>query len=953
MPDCSGLVKPSPSLEDLLCILKYWRDILCPVTSHDRSYGKMSRDENQKDALNRMKDLMEKISNNIWKCFHISDAMHPYSQNSLLLMYRTFAECALLPTLSLKNVGLSPRRFVSLKGVVVSEHFSLDEDTDSDDDTESDEEEEEEEDEDEDEDDTGAHDNDDVGDVDEEKNKVKKVKKLLEVEGREKTPAVKTLIAVDDIDLFKIFLPHLSKSELLDICWIDSCAAIKDKQMSEFETVDIKYVTQDVQNLSDRLLQMPPEDFHRIVSTLPVQTFYAPRSTKAFFKFLDIPTLSTLVSKRRISEEHSSPIEMSGTVSTPSPSSLARRCLKALLEIAQCIVYTDMGEMNCTILKSHLLSIFSMTIVESTELDMEFSLDLGSIDSRFQSVRTCRQSIPYYLERDLVPGSAMTLLLSRTITEKEVLGFCIDLISNKLELQIALIMMKQPTDLMIKIRTHMMTYAKDPYNDFPFKSFDIERLPPNIMLWSLNEIVIENKIRNESESGARDEQSVTEVESEVEDNITPEGKLRKEAFLRMAELAKNRTFTIQPKAVNASASANQIALSAANDNQLELVNTHMALCAQQDRENHSIVVSSEDAMIDDNQREKEVSLTIPFYEGQRCPIDGSIHGNANGNTNGFYNGSGDGDMKRDHNMDGQRDNDRPIEEWEKDRNGERGLLAYEHDTESGERKLGERAHAELCAPSNSTNSTTVFGDLNRDYMGPNQGDWGRGISEGTYDPNFATSSSFSTSSASNVVDLLDYLNDTSFDSNLLAQIAKASCDEECTPENIVDVMLTNNSAAGRVGEYWVSMYLQSQASVLGFKSVKWMNCEGEKGLPFDIEIELINGTGVKYCEVKTRSFNEDEGRTNRTQWFISQREIEVAIKEKENYFAVCLSMSVDRVQRKIGPRSVHLVGIEDGLSSSLFKKEASLLLQVNGLKRTGTGTGTETETIEGVMDIQP
>ena len=921
----------------------------------------MSRSDDLKDALNKMKDLMKDISINIWKCFHISNAMHPYSQDSLVRMRKTFAECALLPTLSLKISGLSRRRFVSLKGAILSERFRLDGDTDSDDDSESDESEDEDENEgeDNDDDDTGANiranDIDNIDDDGKKKKRVNEKKKLLEgeVEGEEvgegegeeeETPAIKTLIAVDDIDLFEMFLPRLSKRELTDICWIDSCSAIKDKQMSEFEIVDINYVTQDVKNLSDRLLQVPPEDFHRIVSTIPVQTFYAPKSTEAFFKFLDIPSFSTLVNKRRISEEHSSPTEIPRNVSISSPSTLARRCLNALLEIAQCILYMDMGEGNCTFLTTHLQSIFSMTIIDSAELDMEYSLDLGSIDFRFQGVRTCRQTIPYYLERDLVQGSAMTLLLSQTITEEDVLGLCIDLIANKLEFQIALIMMKQPTDLMIKIRNKMTTYAKDPNNDFPFKLFDIERLPPNVSLWSLNKIVIENKNGkgndDEDGSGERDEPSVTEGANMIEDN---EAKGRMESYLRMAEHAQNyansRQPMAQPKAgsVSGSVSANKMALIAANDNHLELVNTHMALCAQQDREIQSITVSSEDAVINDNERERkresEDVFSVPFYEGQRCPANSSINGNTNVDANGFHNGSRNGG---DHNMDGQRDTGRPIEEGENDRKMEGGLLAYEHDSESGERKSGDRAHLVSFSSSNSANSTGAWVDENQYgvYTGLRQGDCGRGISGGTYDPNFATSTSFSTSSASISVDLLDYLNDASLDSNLLAQIAKLSCDEQCTPDNIVDVMLANNAAVGRVGEYWASLYLQSQASVLGFKSVKWMNDEGEKGLPFDIEIELMDGTGVKHCEVKTRSFNEDEGRKNITQWFISQREIEVAMKEKENYFAVCLSMSVDRVKRKIGPRSLHLVGIVGGLSNSLFEKSSSLLLQINEQKRT-------------------
>ena len=956
-------MKQTPSLENLLSLLKHYTDVLCPYPLQHSLNGGIRSGDRQGDIMDMMKTLLRLISANVWKCFHISDALHPYSQDALDRMYRTFSECALLPTLSLKGSGRYRRRFVSLKGSIMSEPFQLGNDTDSgsdsgsdsDNDIDDDDEDKNEngkkkkkknEEEEEEEDDEGDNDND----YDDKGSKVKKEKETngKEIEEREgegegegekkkEICSIKTLIAVDDIDLFNMFQLNLSEVELSEIIWIDACSTMKDRQMSEFDSDDIVYNTQALKADSDKLLSADHRDFMRMVSIAPVQTFYAPKTSVALFKFLDVPSLSKLVTKCKVSEEHSLPSDELRKMTTKSCSALTKRSLNTLLEIAQCVLHMKRGEMYCERLTPYLQSVFSLTIKECPHLEADFSLDLGSIDSRFQGVRSCRQDIPFHIDIGRDTDDAIQLLISQSITEEEVLTMCIDIVSNKLELQLALMDKTQPFEIMKDIRGHMETYSIEPWEDFRFKTFKIDKLPPHVPLWSLVALVEDDE--DDEDDGGKEAVTVTEMEekSTSEVILSPEAIARGEAYWKLNEQSKEnaKRFIEQSTTAPKVLSEEKMALMVANDNQLERVKNIMNYRAQQDVENIPIVVTLQDLPV----AVREDRLSVAVFEGQR-------YSHSDDEKNDLKEGDGGGEMGRDNRIDphslmvGEKDsevNKERTNEMDSDVVRERGQDPY---------TMKSRTRGHLSADStdgggpllDSSNGTRegTFPLQIGPHSGPFQGDLGHRIGGGTYDPEAFQFSSFPVSSSysANSVDLWNLLSKDSLDSNHLLEIAGLTGAESAAATwSIADVLMTRNSkAVGRVGEYLASEYLLAMSDLSGFQSVEWLNKKSESGLPYDIKIEMKDGSNSKFCEVKARSVRAEGDQHSINQWFISQNEVMEAASRGSDYFAICLTVSVD-IQGKISPRSFREIGLTGGLSGCLVEKAASLILQLNDSSR--------------------
>lgn len=75
-----GLIKKNPSMSDILDLLRFY--VLQP--------GK----------LQSMKEVLIELSLNTWKCFHVSQALRPYSSESLQTMKNIFSEEELFPTMN-------------------------------------------------------------------------------------------------------------------------------------------------------------------------------------------------------------------------------------------------------------------------------------------------------------------------------------------------------------------------------------------------------------------------------------------------------------------------------------------------------------------------------------------------------------------------------------------------------------------------------------------------------------------------------------------------------------------------------------------------------------------------------------------------------------------------------------------------------------------------------------
>lgn len=150
--------------------------------------------------------------------------------------------------------------------------------------------------------------------------------------------------------------------------------------------------------------------------------------------------------------------------------------------------------------------------------------------------------------------------------------------------------------------------------------------------------------------------------------------------------------------------------------------------------------------------------------------------------------------------------------------------------------------------------------------------------------------------------------------------------------------------SGRIGEEVAFAFLKSflvdEEGNPQFKSIHWVNKEEESGLPFDIEIILLNGD-VKHCEVKTRTVtrNSNSNSANpeetsldshiHTQWPISHSELHQAREEGRSYCCVFVNLSIDYLKRQVEVVKTQLVGFNSGLINSLDVTQTILLIQLN------------------------
>ncbi len=105
LPDCPGLTKLSPSLCDMLELVCHYRDQVLGLADGDdssfRTTGSalVGAKQRREDALRQVKDILETVSRDLWKCFHIAGSKHPYTAPALREMQQWFRFQELLPVL--------------------------------------------------------------------------------------------------------------------------------------------------------------------------------------------------------------------------------------------------------------------------------------------------------------------------------------------------------------------------------------------------------------------------------------------------------------------------------------------------------------------------------------------------------------------------------------------------------------------------------------------------------------------------------------------------------------------------------------------------------------------------------------------------------------------------------------------------------------------------------------
>ena len=426
------------SLDNLLSIIKYYSNTV--KNSKLKLNSKLIGD-GQSDSIEikNIMNLLEIISINVWKCFHITYALHPYSPRALEEMKLFFMNNNVLPVLT--SDGQQSFEFVTSTGLILNSDEDVDDnvklklklklnlkgdgdgdgvmegvhndnngntgkmnDTDNVDKT----------------DDIDNTDNDDNINKNVNDN-IDNISSKIDSKNNPKIyPKIKKLIAVDDITLFNLFQPDFNEEVLDDICFINGCSSTREKLLSEYETENIDYNTEIMRNDCHNLINSESNIFNNNVRTPPFKTFYAPKTTLALFKFLDIPCLSKLIKssikKEEKKDEKNEEISMSMIKNSKNskntknftPTNLCifvKKCLNVLFEIAQRMLFMEDRIYLCTNLTPYFLSIFSMRIRECSVLEREMSLDLFSLGIVFENERTHSQSMPFYKESGSGSGS--------------------------------------------------------------------------------------------------------------------------------------------------------------------------------------------------------------------------------------------------------------------------------------------------------------------------------------------------------------------------------------------------------------------------------------------------------------------------------------------------------------------------------------------------------------------
>ena len=136
-----------------------------------------------------------------------------------------------------------------------------------------------------------------------------------------------------------------------------------------------------------------------------------------------------------------------------------------------------------------------------------------------------------------------------------------------------------------------------------------------------------------------------------------------------------------------------------------------------------------------------------------------------------------------------------------------------------------------------------------------------------------------------------------------------------------------STLGGRLGE---RLAVQSLACMFqgSMREIKWVNEAAEQFLPYDVTIELTDGS-KKYCEVKSRVVTE-RAPGPRRQWLVSPQEVASAVQQGRGYFACCIAVRVRYSQGRVrvaGAEGV-TVGRDAGLVNAIRQQQAQLVLQI-------------------------
>lgn len=97
--DLPGLIRSSPSLADMISLLRHFKDTYV-LSGNESELESKALLEARNRIGDDVKDTVVSISKEIWKCFNIENCLHPYAPDALRAAKKVFQEERLLMTLN-------------------------------------------------------------------------------------------------------------------------------------------------------------------------------------------------------------------------------------------------------------------------------------------------------------------------------------------------------------------------------------------------------------------------------------------------------------------------------------------------------------------------------------------------------------------------------------------------------------------------------------------------------------------------------------------------------------------------------------------------------------------------------------------------------------------------------------------------------------------------------------
>eukprot|EP01039_Chlorochromonas_danica_P005113 gene5113-5619_t len=940
-PERSGFIAESPSLSQMVSVLRWYRG---------QFDGAPARDRHRQSVMKSVIDILSTISSNIWKCFHIKQALHPYSSDQLRQLIDGLQSYPLIPLYGrqgLTEVGredVRDKEFLAVDDSIVFEKFKS----------------------------VLLPPGDDVSDG----NMVQK-KTMVLLDGG--------LSSDDELQGVKrTIITFFNQERLLTSArW----------QRGEVKPPSSYYDLDKLEEESRALLNAPSPQFEYATRTIPSMTFFAPRNLRALFQLLHIPLLTDYLTEQVTKEVVQ--VLPRGQIEQCSSTRLILH-LTELLALTEAFLLHYINELNSSqpiadagdkqliayvdvvkklSLSERLRKLFHSKVFECKQLQRCLTLNLqqGNIlenaivdDSLYIQTSSSGDCYEVFIQQDanadIITEVAVQLILQPLRTEiavitqnqqaklmKELEDLLRFTDSDNLEKYLPLIVQKYKLDKFYKLnlqhpgQTESGGGGDEASNNNNRAESDIAS-----KVWTLiNPYTIREELEQvETESSSplpscdhynTEEKKVvdgslssrTEEDAATSEELPPEELTPEEIALRQREdEARTAAYDKMKEAERLRLLNRPARVSPTSSSSSSVSNSTRSIYPPLPHEAPTTVVEyvMQHQSSRNNNNQAHVSSVLDSKIMERLIIVG--------NESEIDEGSQVHQMNVPHDVRGGGgiSSSNRLEVWR-----------------VGGSSFGTSSSSTASSVVNTT--TMMPAESVGSIMDNNAGERGEGGGKGNNSGNGVWNpqlqgqqfSSHNNTSSSIMTDIL--LSNETIQQLLDQEVNVRTLGDESS----IALPLVSNQLSGRLGERLAHAHLlathYNKSTPWGLcTSIEWLNEANEVGKPYDIVMTFDNG-GRKYCEVKTRS-NQAVAAGSQLQWSISALEVSTAQRLKDNYFCILVSLQWERGRREMSVRQILQVGMECGLLQCLHDKVAHLFLQISMVRQSEESIHEEKEAEE-------